>query len=146
MRAAWKPKPTPFEAKRLAHGQWIGGKLVGEGDVLASYSADRIAEGRSTVAPPFSWRGALWICTGIGPDTLADVYRLVPRAAFAGAVTDYSHKTSPDAGERARPEALGFYHGVSVKYKGAAWVLAGPQLCLIAETGLGQMDLFGNVA
>lgn len=47
------------DAARLAPGDWFhsGDEAMGEGDISASYSADRIAMGHS-IRKPFRWQGS----------------------------------------------------------------------------------------
>lgn len=133
-----------IDPARLAHGQWCHGsrKLIGEGDISASYSADRIAqEGR--VRKPFIWNGAPCICVGTRPHeeggTTAQTYRLVHLQAFDGKPLSYGEKTANADAARADPN--GFYHGIIVKHGGDEWVLSGPPLVFVP--GLpDQLSLF----
>jgi len=52
--------PVPVDPDRLASGRWDHRleKQVGEGDIVGSYSADRIGLGRP-LRRPFRWRGGL---------------------------------------------------------------------------------------
>ena len=129
---------------RLASGQWChrAGKTIGEGDINASYSADRIGMGQP-VRKPFSWRGALWVTVGNryrGKGTVcAEAYRLTHPAAFEGEPTTYAEKTRDCDAARADP--LGFYHGMTVTHGGQSFILAGPPATFVAgETQ--QLSLF----
>jgi hypothetical protein len=146
MRAA---KSIPMDSRRLAHGDWVNGRCKGQGDIVASYSADRIGEGRP-VRTPFAWRGGLWICVGMcgGDETAqAEAYRIVLRPSFEGETFTYQSKISPDSGDTARADPLGFYHGVEIKHAGSKWVLVGPQIKFTPSSEkMGQLDLFGDAA
>jgi hypothetical protein len=50
------------EPSRLAYGSWCHAseKQIGEGDIRASYSADRIGMGQP-IRKPFRYAGALWV-------------------------------------------------------------------------------------
>ena len=52
-----------------------------EGDIVGSYSGDRICEGKP-IRSPFSWRGGMWVCVSTWGD-LASAYRLTPLASYA---------------------------------------------------------------
>lgn len=62
-------EPTTIEVppSRLAPGEWSHELIrqIGEGDIHASYSADRIAMSNA-VRRPFQHAGARWVCVGIG--------------------------------------------------------------------------------
>lgn len=113
---------------RLESGQWChrANKTIGQGDISASYSADRIGMGQP-VRKPFSWQGGLWLCVGMahlnGLST-AECYRLVHPQAFSGKPVSYGEKTAD--GDSARSDPHGFYHGMSVKHNGTMFVLCGP--------------------
>jgi hypothetical protein len=99
--------------------------------VQKSYSADKIAEKKSTVREPFEIDGKLYVCTsGWGKDKqqFAHVYRLTPVADFDGRVTDYYNKLKDDHGEKARNDPKGFYHGMHVRQGGKDYILTGPEL------------------
>jgi hypothetical protein len=75
----------------------LGVEQIGEGDIVASYSADRICEG-APIRKPFGWKGALWVCVSIqgrgdGEQTLK-AYRLTPAAVFTAEATTYGRKVS----------------------------------------------------
>lgn len=65
------------EPSRLAYGAWCHAseKQIGEGDIRASYSADRIGMGQP-IRKPFRYAGELWVCVGASPSG-AEAYRLV---------------------------------------------------------------------
>src|SRR5260370_27993995 len=124
---------SPIHPDRLSHGEWKGGKLSGEGDVTASYSGDRISEGKPIRTPftntilftePIMWAGpccehggSLWCCVSISGkgltasgETELEAYRIVPPAMFNGVATTYGEKVGDgSAGENARNDPLGFY-------------------------------------
>jgi hypothetical protein len=127
---------------RLRWGTWCHRteKIVGEGDVAASYSADRIGMGEP-LRKPFEWKGALWVCVSRS-DARAEVYRLAHPQAFSGEPLSYRAKTA-DA-DAARRDPNGFYHGMSAAHGGRSFVLCGPPAVLIAGESR-QMDLFGGL-
>jgi hypothetical protein len=104
-----------------------------EGDVTASYSADRIASGEP-VRKPFQYDGSLWICTSITGSGLTasgstehEAYRLLPERIFEGTPTTYGQTISTgESAEAARRSPNGFYHGIIVKCSGQTFVLCGP--------------------
>ena len=102
-------------------------KTLGEADISASYSADRIAYSQP-VRKPFSWRGGLWISVGTGhrpgEPFSAEAYRLAHPSMFSGTQVTYAQKTA-DA-EAARADPNGFYHGMSVKHAGAVCLIMSP--------------------
>lgn len=133
------------DPSRLAHGKWchLREKTIGQGDISASYSADRIGMGRP-VRKPFEYRGSFWLCIGSGRREgieAAEAYRLVSAQRFIGTPTNYREKLVDSDAARADPD--GFYHGMTVKHAGQAMVLCGPPVQFIAgETQ--QLDLFGG--
>lgn len=117
-----------IDPARLMPGVWCHkrDRTIGEGDIYASYSADRIGMGRP-VARPFTWRGGQWVCVSIEgrkDQFTAQAYRLTHPAAFEGVPVTYGAKTL-DA-ESARGDPDGFYHGITVTHAGASFVLTGP--------------------
>lgn len=69
------------EPAQLKRGQWSHkkNKMIGEGDISASCSADKIAYGQP-VRKPFEWQGGFWVSVGnaIGQGwESAKAYRLV---------------------------------------------------------------------
>ncbi len=126
---------------RLQWGIWChrANKEIGEGDIAASYSADRIGMGQP-VRKPFEWKGSLWLCVSMGHNQ-AEAYQLKHPQAFGGQPLTYRERVmSADEG-RAHPE--GFYHGMLVKHAGRDYVLSGPPALLIPGESQ-QMDLFGG--
>ncbi len=127
-------------AARLASGRFDHGRNrdIGEGDINASYSADRIASAEP-IRKPFQHDGSLWICTSVTSTGLTasgstehEAYRLLPARLFNGTPTTYSAKTSTvAAAEAARNDPNGFYHGVAVKFAREAFILCGPPLRFI---------------
>lgn len=136
-------KIQKIDPARLAPGEWChrAEKTVGEGDIHASYSADRIGMGQP-VRKPFTWKGASWVCVSFrydGGEVFAETYRLVLPLAFEGAPASYHAKTAD--GETARADPNGFYHGMSVRHAGQDYVLCGPPLVFVpGETE--QLSLF----
>lgn len=113
---------------RLQSGRWChrADKTIGEGDIHASYSADRIGMGKK-LRKPFSWKGGLWVCVGIAGrrgEVSAEAYRLVHPQIFNGEPVTYGVKTANGEGARADPH--GFYHGMLVKHAKEEAVLCGP--------------------
>jgi hypothetical protein len=142
-----EPVAYVVDAARLQHGVWgpRSEKALGEGDIVASYSADRIAMGRP-VRKPFSWQGALWVCIGLdyrGGVTTAEAFRLTQAEVFSRKPVSYAEKTADV--QRARADPNGFYHGMIVKHAGNSRVLCGPPALFV--TGQPdepeQMSLFG---
>ncbi|KUJ77240.1 hypothetical protein [Ruegeria profundi] len=114
---------------RLSSGRWCHerDRQIGEGDIAASYSADKIAlEGR--VRSPFKWQKVLWVSVGSAwPHDKQGVqaYRLLPTRFFDGTPISYHENTMLGDEARTRPE--GFYHGMSVHYGKQPHVLVGPK-------------------
>lgn len=121
--------PTTIEVSpsRLAPGEWSHelNRQIGEGDIHASYSADRIAMS-NTVRRPFQHAGGLWVCVGIGVNFSAKAFRLVHPSAFCGTPTTYGAKVVLNQGDNARADPMGFYHGMAVRSGGETLVLCGP--------------------
>lgn len=123
---------------RLTHGTYCHDteEEIGEGDIVASYSADRICTGAS-IRKPFGWKGGLWVCVSIqgrgdGTQTL-EAYRLTPACAFTNDATTYSRKVSIDHGKFARNDPHGFYHGMTVQSGSENMVLTGPPALFVAD-------------
>lgn len=118
---------------RLAYGEWNHRleRTVGEGDIRASYSADRIGMGQP-LRKPFAWRGALWVAVSSrGPANALNIeaYSLTHPAAFDGPTGTYAEITRD--GDAARANPMGFYHGMMVRSGGAAYVLSGPPVLFV---------------
>jgi hypothetical protein len=128
-------KPTFFvPLSRLARGEDIGESAVGPGDIMGSFSADRIAEGKP-VRKPFQFQDSLWVCTGafwsgeaISKDE-AYAYRLVPKESFNGNAGSYEEMSlkeyDPDAPPIENP--AGLYDGMIVRFRSKDCVLCGPE-------------------
>jgi hypothetical protein len=130
------------DAARLRWGTWCHRveKILGEGDIAASYSADRIGLGEP-LRKPFEWKGSLWVCVGRS-DQKAEAYRITHPQAFNGEPLSYRAKVAD--GDAARSDPSGFYHGMAVRHGGKTHVLCGPPAVFVAgETR--QMDLFGGL-
>ena len=129
---------------RLNSGTWChtANKTLREGDIVASYSADRIGMGQP-IRATFPWAGARFVCVSMqwrDGMTLAEAYKLVDMPAFDGEPMTYSQKTAD--GDNARSDPNGFYHGMIVAHAGAKYVLCGPPARF--EPGeVEQLDLFG---
>lgn len=122
------PQVELVDSDRLASGKWChrAQKTIGQGDISASYSADRIGMDQP-VRKLFSWNGGLWVCVGIryhGNVESAEAYRLVHPQIFDGDTVTYGYKVAN--GDDARADASGFYHAMSVKHGGTKFVLSGP--------------------
>ena len=119
---------------RFAFGEWIAheNRHVGEGDIYASYSADRIAV-LGKVRKPFQFRGRDWVCTSNCFEGLAGnvstAYRLVAIEAFEGEPVSYEEKARDCAVARRDPD--GFYHSIKVQHRGQDHVLCGPPVHFI---------------
>jgi hypothetical protein len=133
------------DSDRLAHGNWChhADKTIGEGDISASYSADRIATAQS-IRKPFRWRGSDWVCVGTTfhhSVPSAKAYRVVHPQRFQGDPTSYREKSRD--GDAARADPNGFYHGMTVTHAGQTLVLCGPPAIFIPGQSA-QLDLFAS--
>jgi hypothetical protein len=131
------------DPERLNSGQWChkANKTLGEGDIAASYSADRIGT-RQPLRGTFPWQGSGWVCTGLyhAGGLSAEAYRLVDPRAFDGKPLSYSEKVLD--GDAARADPNGFYHGMTVTHRGQTFALCGPPARF--EPGeAAQLSLFG---
>lgn len=129
---------------RLAMGRWDDTEQnhVGEGDIYASYSADRIALA-GKVRTPFVFRGQAWVCTsnyGLMAETCSTAYRLVPLDYFKGSAVSFAEKTADCAAARVDPN--GFYHGIIVQHRSGHFVLCGPPARFTAGPNHEQPGLF----
>lgn len=119
---------TPVDPARLDTGTWCHDtdRMIGEGDISTSYSADTIGmEGR--IRKPFNWNGASWVCVSISGragSTRAKAYRLVQPRMFDGEPVTYNERVH--FGRSPADAGLGFYHGMLVKSGGTRLVLCGP--------------------
>ena len=127
------------EPSRLAFGAWCHAseKQIGEGDIRASYSADRIGMGQP-VRKPFRYGGELWVCVGTGPSG-AEAYRLVHTSVYRGTARSYHNRCSD--GDSARGDPAGFYDGITVRHAGRELVMAGPPATFVAGEEA-QLSLF----
>jgi hypothetical protein len=128
---------------RLNSGQWChkANKTVGEGDIAASYSADRIGMNKP-IRDTFPWQRSTWVCIAMRyrDGISAEAYRLTDPRAFEGTPRGYAEKTSD--GDEARADPNGFYHGMTVTHAGRTFVLCGPSAHF--EPGqVAQLSLFG---
>ena len=131
------PAHEIVEAARMHHGD-------PEGDIVGSYSGDRICEGRP-IRTPFHWRGGTWVCVGTWGE-LASAFRLTPLASYTAEATTYSARVgaSLEAAEAARNDPNGFYNGVTVTHGGQSFVMTGPEVTF-APGDIGQSGLFTGV-
>lgn len=127
------------EPSRLAFGAWCHAseKQIGEGDIRASYSADRIGMGQP-IRKPFRYGGELCVCVGNG-SAGAEAYRLVHPSLYGGTARSY-HDRCRDGG-RARGDQAGFYDGIIVRHAGRELVMAGPPVMFVAGEEA-QLSLF----
>lgn len=143
---ARRPEIHEIDPSRLAFGRWESAeqRQSGEGDIIGSYSGDRIGMGQP-IRRPFLFRNRLWVCTGITTKSgkvFAESYRLVDPQGFEGGPTTYPEKTR-DA-EAARQDPMGFYHGMAVRSGGRPLVLQGPPV-VFARGRETQADLFASL-
>lgn len=127
------------EPSRLAFGAWCHAseKQIGEGDIRASYSGDRIGMGRP-IRKPFRYGGELWVCVGTSPSR-AEAYRLVHHSIYCGTARSYHERCSD--GDRARGDPAGFYDGIIVRHAGRELVMADPPVLFVAGEAA-QLSLF----
>jgi hypothetical protein len=127
------------EPSRLAYGGWCHAtdKHIGEGDIRASYSADRIGMGQP-IRKPFRYAGELWVCVGTGPAG-AEAYRLVHPSLYKGIARTYHDRCRH--GDRARSDQAGFYDGIIVRHAGRDFVMIGPPATFVAGEEA-QLSLF----
>ncbi len=141
---ATPPLIYPVDPARLNPGTWChtANRALKEGDIAASYSADRIGNGQP-IRAPFPWQGARWVCVGLQSwhgVASAEAYRMVDVRAFVGEPMTYQQKVAN--GDAARSDPSGFYHGMTITHAGAKYVLCGPPARF--EPGqVEQLDLFG---
>ena len=147
MSAPVTSKEYRVDPSRLASGTWCHtrDRQIGEGDISASYSCDKIGlEGK--VRKPFVWQNALWVCTGMrstDASRYAEAYRLVPKRFFNGEPTTYQEVACLPAAERFKPE--GFYHGMRVQHGKQDFILVGPCASFVPKSDCEvpkQADLF----
>jgi len=143
---ARRPEIHRVDPGRLAFGRWDTEQNVqaGEGDIVGSYSADRIGMGQP-LRRPFKFRNGLWVCTGItgrSGQTIAEAYRLTDPTVFEGRPTTYPEKTRDP--EAARQDPSGFYHGMIVRTGKRSLVLEGPPVVFVRGRDT-QADLFAGL-
>lgn len=127
------------EPSRLAFGAWCHAseKQMGEGDIRASYSADRIGMGQP-IRKPFRYAGGLWVCVGTGP-ARAEAYRLLHPSVYGGIARSYRERCRD--GDRACGDPAGFYDGIIARHARQELVMAGPPVMFIAGEEA-QLSLF----
>ncbi len=123
---------TETSPSRLHSGWWSHDlkRTIGEGDIAASYSADRIGMGKP-IRRPFLHEGVRWVCVGRRGDHEATAYRLIHKAQFEGVSMSYTQKTGADRIDNARLDPMGFYHGMLVRAGQEQLVLCGPPVRFI---------------
>ena len=99
------------EPARLNRGKWSHrkNKMIGEGDISTSYSADKIAYGQP-VRKPFEWQCGFWVSVGnaIGRGREnARAYRLASPVQYDGMPLSYGEKIAD--GEAARNDPKRFF-------------------------------------
>jgi hypothetical protein len=132
-----------IDPARLASGQWCHrrDRMIGEGDIHASYSADRIGMSQP-IRKPFGWHGGQWVCVSISGRQnrlSASAYRLIHQGGFDGVPVSYRAKTLDS--DAARADANGFYHGMTVTQAGKPFVLIGPPV-MFTPGKADQLSLF----
>lgn len=142
MTATPVPATIKVPPSRLATGSWSHelDRQTGEGDIRASYSADRIGMAQP-VRRPFNHEGGRWVCVGFYPGAIAEAYRLTHPSAFDGTPTTYGQKVHANGGRDARSDPMGFYHGMTVRSGGEELVLCGPPVRFVPGEEL-QRSLF----
>ena len=102
MSAPIEPQEHRVDPSRLASGTWCHtrNRQIGEGDIAASYSADKIAQGK--IRKPFSWKSALCVCTSTN-SKFAEAYRLVLERFFDGEPTTYNEVAMLPFEQRIKP-------------------------------------------
>lgn len=113
------------DPKRLDRGKWCHtrNRQLGEGDISASYSADRIGEA-GTVRKPFRHQGAEWVAIGVSPKSTR-AYSLVHPSLFEGKTYSYAERVRDGYAGRCAKE--GFYHGIRVSRARSELILCGPE-------------------
>jgi hypothetical protein len=139
-----EPDTYAVDPARFRAGEWChrAQKTIGQGDISASYSAERIGMNQP-IRKPFDWKGALWVCVGMtfcNGTQSAEAYRLVHPQLFKGEPLTYAAKTADADAARADPE--GFYHGMIVRHAGQSFVLCGPPVTLVPGASE-QLELWG---
>lgn len=139
-------------ASRLSWGEFdhANQRESGVGDINASYSADKIPEGK--IRRPFKFEGSLWITVSLsglhGLDE-ASAYRIVQEKSFPRPTTTYAIKTRQ--GDECRADSNGFYDAMAIACGSERYVLAGPPVRFVAEREPSppepsQLSLFGEAA
>ena len=121
-------KTHAVPASRLAMGKWCHetNKQVGQGDISAANSADKIAF-ESKIRKPFrlqGWLHATVSLQGTASDTNATAYRLFDLSNFDGVPQTYLEAS------RKPKRGSGFYHGMLVTYGTRKYVLVGPPITI----------------
>jgi hypothetical protein len=139
----------PSEQHRERHElcRVAAARLGDRGDIHRSYSADIIASGQR-VRTPFRHSGQSWVCVSIAGSGLTrsgfaelQAYRLTPESLYVGMPTTYRDRTAnADAAEAARSDPFGFYHGMSIKHGGEAFVLTGPPVHFVPDASPSRPD------
>jgi hypothetical protein len=138
-----KDERCAVDPARLDAGTWChrAEKMLGEGDISCSYSADRIGMDQP-VRKPFSWQGGLWVCVSIatrGGELSAEAYRLMHPQVYDGQT--FSYRERVQNGHQGRADPDGFYHGMRVRRAGSEFILCGPPVIFVPGEQE-QMHLF----
>ena len=110
-----RPQAIAVEPARLSHGEWEGGKKIGEGDINASYSGDVLSGGR--LRKPFTHEGSLYVAVALMPHDTARAWRIVPQAEYKG------ETTAVDSGGESGKAFT--YEGTLGSFRGKGYVLTG---------------------
>jgi len=120
-----QPNKHEIDPDRLARGTYCHTqkRTIGEGNISASYSADKICF-TGSVRNPFRWNGSDWVNVGYSVRKGHTIYKLVDPSVFSRTMTTYAKKTHDC--EAARQDPFGFYDGMQVTRGKQAYVLCGP--------------------
>jgi len=135
MSAPVIPREFRVDPARLAMGTWCqsSDRQIGEGDIYASYSADKIGMNQP-IRKPFRWKNGLWVCTAIksiSGERSLEAYRLISAENFDGGPETYREVTINNAARR--QSGMGFYHGMLVSHASKKVVLLGPPVMFLAD-------------
>jgi hypothetical protein len=115
----------------------VSDRVIGAGDIAASYSGDVIAQ-QGRVRKPFTFQADLLVAialSGMGGVEEAEAYHLVPSSVFTGTPTSYRDKTAAENDAVSpRDDPNGAYHGMKVIWAKESFVLCGPPTVFVADT------------
>jgi hypothetical protein len=101
-------------------------------DIVTSYSAKTIAEGKGC-KKPFREGHTFHVCLSCSSEE-ASVYRLMGEKGYQGVALSYQERKDMQTYD----EANGFWHGVKTSYRGAGYVLVGPPITYMVQPGEDQ--------